>query len=107
MNRPVWLFSMDTEQFSSPPITTGGLKSSFLAYGRSAQDTEVTLIHCPRREAIPEWIARVWNGSECARARKALASDLVPVIGLSCYTWNVAEFLELVTALRESCPELL
>ena len=31
MKRPVWLFSLDTEEFPSVPMTTGGLKACFAA----------------------------------------------------------------------------
>jgi len=107
MKRPVWLFSMDTEQFSSPPITTGGLKAAFHAYGASAEETDVMLVHFPRREAITGWVDEVWKPRELVRAERALEAGLAPVIGLSCYTWNVAELLELIAALRASCPDLL
>jgi tRNA A37 methylthiotransferase MiaB len=107
MNRPVWLFSMDTEQFSSPPMTTGALKASFLAYGRSADRTDVNLVHFARRESIAEWVASTWHGTERTRAREAVAAGLTPVLGFSCYTWNVAEFLELIRELRASCPGVL
>lgn len=107
MKRPVWLFSMDTEQFSSPPMTTGGLKASFLKFGRSADRTDVRLVHFARREAIPGWVEKTWRGVELPIANAALERGLAPWIGFSCYTWNVAEFLELIRDLRASCPGLL
>ncbi len=106
LRRPVWLFSMDTEQFSSPPITTGGLKAAFLRYGRSADSTEIELVHFRCAERIPEWAAAEWRQTVLPRIRKALAAGLEPVVGFSCYTWNVAEFLDLIRRMKADCPEL-
>src|SRR5690554_1177566 len=102
MDRPVWLFSMDTEQFGAPPLTTGGLKASFLARGATAATTDVTLVHFSRSEAIAAWLDEVWDPRELERARRAIADGQTPVAGFSCYTWNVAEFLELIGRMRES-----
>jgi radical SAM superfamily enzyme YgiQ (UPF0313 family) len=107
MQRPVWLFSLDTEQFSSPPITTGGLKASFLTRGRTALSTDVQLVHFHAREAISSWVRDHWLGRERARAEAAVEAGSTPVVGFSCYTWNMAEFLELIQELRESCSGLL
>lgn len=107
MNRPVWLFSMDTEQFSSPPMTTGALKACFLAYGESRGRTDIELVHFARRESIAGWVAETWYGAALEKARAAVERGLEPVLGFSCYTWNVAEFLDLIRELRASCPGVL
>ncbi len=106
MKRPVWLFSMDTEQFSAPPLTTGGLKAYFQRYGATAASTDIELVHFLQSEEIEPWVETVWRGREADRAREAARAGLAPVVGFSCYTWNVAEFLQLITALRESCEGL-
>jgi hypothetical protein len=95
MRRPVWLFSMDTEQFCAPPMTTGALKACFLARGRSAGETDVDLVHFLERDEVASWEQRSWADTVAPRARAALAAGVQPVFGLSCYTWNVAEFLAL------------
>ena len=35
VQRPVWLLSMDSEQFNAPPTTTAGLAAYFRKYGAS------------------------------------------------------------------------
>lgn len=107
MKRPVWLFSMDTEQFSAPPLTTGGLKAYHLKYGECADATDIELVHFLQSEEIEPWTREVWSQREALRAREAAAAGVRPIVGLSCYTWNMAEFLELITALRAECEDLL
>ena len=106
MKRPVWLFSMDSEQFSAAPMTTGGLKAYYQRYGQRAADTDIELVHFLQRENIPAWRDH-WRDTLLPRARAALQAGQVPVAGFSFYTWNAAEFLELVRFLRESLPELM
>ncbi len=98
---------MDTEQFSAPPITTGALKSYFKKYGQTYDQTDVQLVHFLQREEIEGWLRDVWQTRELPRAKRALAAGTTPVVGFSCYTWNVAEFLDLIAELRRGCPELL
>src|SRR4051812_47586873 len=43
--RPVWLFSLDTEQFAAVPMTTGRLKAYFQKFGKTAEQTQVDIIH--------------------------------------------------------------
>src|SRR6185312_10353446 len=45
VKRPVWLFSLDTEQFSAVPMTTGRLKAYFQRFGRTPEGTDVELVH--------------------------------------------------------------
>jgi len=107
MTRPVWLLSLDTDQFCAPPMTTGGLKAHFLARGRTAADTDVELVHFPHAEDVHAWLDDGWRGEGVARARAAVAAGLRPVVGLSCYTWNVAEFLVVARRVKADVPEAL
>ena len=105
MKRPVWLFSMDTEQFSAPPMTTGGLKAFHMRYGASRESTEIDLIHFFQAEEVA-----VWFDENCdalaARARQALEAGVEPIVGFSVYTWNAAEFLAAMRRVRRSVPEI-
>jgi hypothetical protein len=107
MNRPVWLFSMDTDQFCAPPMTTGALKAYFAARGRTSGSTDVELVHFPNREAVDRWVADVWSGPVRARANEAVGAGSRPVFAFSCYTWNVAEFLELMRLVKRDVPDAL
>lgn len=106
MKRPLWLFSMDTEQFSSPPLVTGALKSYFLRNGTTADATTIELVHFHRREEIGEWLHDVWRHGGSEVARRAVAAGAAPLVGFSCYTWNIAEFLALIGELRADVPQL-
>ncbi|HQQ62347.1 MAG TPA: radical SAM protein [Pseudomonadales bacterium] len=104
MKRPVWLFSMDSERFSAAPMTTGGLKSCFQKYGKTADKTQVDLVHFLVREEIAPWLRDQWQQVLLPLAEQALAEGLQPVVGFSVYTWNAAEFLQLIRDIRQSCP---
>ena len=106
MKRPVWLFSMDSEQFVAPPTTTAALTSYFREYGASSDTTDIELVHFHDRDEIKQWLES-WRTRIRSRAVDALQQDLQPVIGFSFYTWNAAEFLELALALKTDLPELL
>jgi len=97
---------MDTEQFSAPPTTTAALKAYYLKYGSQAQHTSIDLVHFKDRDHIQSWLHN-WREAELPRARAALDEGLQPLIGFSFYTWNAAEFLELVAQLKADLPELL
>ncbi|RLA42592.1 MAG: hypothetical protein DRQ97_13810, partial [Gammaproteobacteria bacterium] len=56
MNRPVWLLSMDSEQFNAPPTTTAALTSYFKMYGSSWQQTDLKLQHFSCAEDIDRWL---------------------------------------------------
>lgn len=107
MQRPVFLFSLDTEQFYGPPMTTGALKASFLARGQSATATDVQLVHFKDRADVMHWLQNDWPGTVAPLARRALAAGVQPVFGLSCYTWNVAEFLTLARTVKREVPDAL
>ncbi|HWP67185.1 MAG TPA: radical SAM protein [Candidatus Limnocylindria bacterium] len=107
MRRPVWLLSMDTDQFCAPPMTTGALKSYFVRYGRTAAESRLDLVHFANRAAVEAWLADAWPHAIRPEAKAALAAGLVPVLAVSCYTWNVAEFLEVVRRAKADVPGLL
>ena len=107
MQRPVFLFSMDTEQFFGPPMTTGALKAYFLVHGGSAAETDVELVHFRDRADVTSWLAVDWPERIAPRVREALAAGVQPVFGLSCYTWNVAEFLTLARTVKRATPGAL
>ena len=98
---------MDTEQFDAPPMTTGGLKAYFVANGRSAAATEVELIHFLSFAELSKWREREWAGPVRARAEAALDHGLQPVFGFSCYTWNVAEFVDIARRIKTTFPAAL
>lgn len=106
MKRPVWLFSMDSERFSAAPMTTGGLKSCFQKYGNTAADTDINIVHFIVREEIEPWFSEQWLKECLPQARAALDAGLQPAVGFSVYTWNAAEFIDLIRRIRNSCPEI-
>ncbi|HYD46777.1 MAG TPA: radical SAM protein [Terriglobales bacterium] len=94
---------MNTEQFCAPPLTTAGLKAYFVAHGRTAPGTCIELAHFLQADEIDGWLGRF------EQWLRANPEDLGPrpVFGFSCYTWNVAELLELARQLRRLVPEAL
>ena len=106
MQRPVWMLSMDSEQFNAPPTTTAALTAYFRKYGATADDTEVELVHFQRADDITSWLGR-WRREGLPLARQALESGVQPIVGFSFYTWNASEFLALAADLRRLLPELL
>ena len=98
---------MDTEQFHAPPMTTGALKAHFAARGSSADRTEIELVHFLRLENLEEWVDRQWPGPVSARTEAALDAGLQPVFGFSCYTWNVAEFVDIARRIKATFPDAL
>ena len=106
MNRPVWLLSMDSEQFNAPPTTTAALTSYFKMYGSSWQQTKLNLQHFSCAEDIDRWLQQ-WQKNGLPVARAALDAGLEPIVGFSFYTWNAAEFLALSRQLKALLPQLL
>jgi hypothetical protein len=98
---------MDTDQFCAPPITTGALKSYFVRFGRTAAQSELELVHFPNRDAVEHWATEAWPNQVRPRAEAALAAGVTPVLAVSCYTWNVAEFLDVVRRAKADVPGLL
>lgn len=107
MRRPVWLLSMDTEQFCAPPLTTGALLAYFRAHGATQAETDVELVHFLAVDEIDAWLEKKWAPELRGKAIEAVASGVAPVLGLSCYTWNVAEFIEVARRLKREVPGLL
>jgi radical SAM superfamily enzyme YgiQ (UPF0313 family) len=97
---------MDSDQFHAPPTTTAGLAAYFHRYGRSADTSDIELIHFTSAEDIPGWLS-LWQSEALPAAKQALQQGFQPVFGFSCYTWNVAEFLELVASLKALLPGAL
>ena len=106
MQHPVWLLSMDSEQFNAPPTTTAALSAYFQKYGNSADHTAIELVHFQSGQDIAHWLEQ-WQRDELPIARRAAGAGLTPLVGFSFYTWNAAEFLELAAALKQLLPELL
>lgn len=106
VNRPVWLFSMDSDQFHAAPTTTAGLKAYYLRYGTTCQLTDVELLHFRDSDAVAAWRTQ-WRHTFLPRAREALKRGVTPIAAVSFYTWNAAEFLELLQMIKGDCPELL
>jgi len=105
VQRPVWLLSMDSEQFNAPPTTTAALSSYYRRYGARSADTRIELVHFQQADDIEHWF-EAWSATGPALVREAVAAGLRPVLGFSVYTWNAAEFLALAHRLRQLAPEL-
>ncbi len=106
LRKPVWLFSMDSEHFHAAPTTTGGLKAYYQHYSTKAGDTDIQLLHFRDADEIAAWL-QLDLAALLARCRAALEAGVRPVAGFSVYTWNAAEFLDLVRHLKAHCPGLL
>ena len=106
MQRPVWLLSMDSEQFNAPPTTTAALVAYFRKYGASAASTNIELVHFQSGADINAWL-ECWQRTGLPLATSALAAGESPVVGFSFYTWNAAEFLALAAELKRLLPGLL
>jgi len=106
LHRPVWLLSMDSDEFQAPPTTTAALTAYFNEYGASASATEIDLVHFQGPGEIAPWREQ-WRDHCLAIASEALAAGVQPIIGFSFYTWNAAEFLALAAELKATMPELL
>ncbi len=107
MERPVWLLSLDSDTFPAAPMTTGGLKAFYESRGEHAGQTDIQLVHFSNEpDRIAPWLAR-WQREGLPLARAAIARGLQPVMGFSVYTWNAAEFLELMRQVKALCPGLV
>ena len=56
MHRPVWLLSMDSEEFQAPPTTTAALTAYFRKYGHSSPETDIELVHFQSEADISRWL---------------------------------------------------
>ncbi|MFK8020348.1 MAG: radical SAM protein [Pseudomonadales bacterium] len=106
LKRPIFLFSMDSDQFHAVPLTTGGLQAYYQKYGKNAASGEFELLHFRDSDEISAWQSsdqqRVLN-----LCRSALNEGVQPVMGFSFYTWNAAEFLQLIVDLKRLLPDFL
>ena len=92
MKRPVWLFSMDSDQFYAAPTTTAGLKAYYQQYGQNNADTSIELIHFKDEQAINEW-KKHWKKEFFPQAQAALENEVQPVTFHSIrasFWWSVA-----------------
>jgi hypothetical protein len=97
---------MDSEQFNAPPTTTAGLSSYYRKTGLYANETDIELVHFQAAQEIESWL-HAWQDEGLTLARAALAQNMAPVVGFSFYTWNAAEFLDLLACMKALLPELL
>lgn len=104
--RPVWLFSMDSDHFHAAPTTTGALKAYYNAYGEKTATTDIRLEHFKDDSAIQGWVDEHLSAL-VEESKLALARGRTPIAGFSFYTWNAAEFLDLTHTLKTLCPGLL
>lgn len=106
MKRPIWLLSMDSERFYAAPTTTATLKSYYKKYGKYHEEQYIELVHFRDSDEVLAW-EQQWHDHVIHIAKEALTHNLQPIIGLSFYTWNAAEFLDLIKKLKTSLPQLL
>jgi len=106
LQRPVWMLSMDSEQFNAPPTTTAALTAYFRKYGATADATSVELVHFQNSDDILGWLGS-WRREGLPLARQALAAGVQPIVGFSFYTWNASEFLALAGDMKRLLPGLL
>ena len=64
MQRPIWLLSMDSEQFNAPPTTTAALTAYFRRNGTSSGGTDIELVHFQCAEQIAGWLKRTYPDDE-------------------------------------------
>ena len=55
LQRPVWLLSMDSDQFNAPPTTTAALTAYFRANGATRDSTRIELVHFQCGEDVAGW----------------------------------------------------
>ncbi len=103
---PVWLFSMDSDLFWAVPTTTGGLKAYYQQYGNYSDHYALELFHFRDGQAVNQWREN-WQQILLPQLRCALDRGQRPVVGFSMYTWNAAEFLEMIALIKRDCPEVL
>lgn len=103
---PVLLFSMDSDQFWAAPTTTGGLKAYYQKYGICSDQYQIELVHFKDEIAIIDW-QKSWQKIYLPAINEALKNGQQAVIGFSMYTWNAAEFLDLIHKIKSECPSVL
>ncbi len=99
--RQVHLFSMDSDHFYAAPTTTAGLQAYYQKYGQHPVSTHFHLHHFRDADAATAFI----DGGHQSNIKAEPADELV--FGLSVYTWNAAEFLQLAKCLKQHYPDAL
>lgn len=105
LQRPAWLFSMDTDNFNSPPTTTAGLKAYYLKYSQNPTANHIELIHFLMEDDLEQW-KQHWKTDCLPLAQAAVDASVTPVVGFSFYTWNAAQFLDLCRFIQDTCPQV-
>ena len=103
---PVLLFSMDSDQFWAAPTTTGGLKAYYQKYGSQSEKYHIDLIHFKDESAIVRW-QQSWQDHYLPAIQEATERGEQVIVGFSMYTWNAAEFLDLIHQIKAQCPDVL
>ncbi|MBW2939275.1 B12-binding domain-containing radical SAM protein [Zhongshania aquimaris] len=103
---PVLLFSMDSDQFWAAPTTTGGLKAYYQKYGSQTEKYHIDLIHFKDESAIVRW-QQSWQDHYLPAIQEATERGEQVIVGFSMYTWNAAEFLDLIHQIKAQCPDVL
>jgi radical SAM superfamily enzyme YgiQ (UPF0313 family) len=88
-------------------MTTGRLKAYFARFGRTAEQTDVELVHFTMSDQIDVFLRERWDTQLSAAANAAVEAGLSPVAAFSIYTWNAADFLRAIAHIRKSCPGIL
>lgn len=110
MERPVWLLSMDSDEFHAPPTTTAALSAYYRHYGERSDDTDIHLVHFQQSEEMAPWLNQwqaQWLESSADTNGAIQDRGQAPIVGFSFYTWNAAEFLELATQIKSIAPEII
>jgi tRNA A37 methylthiotransferase MiaB len=87
-------------------MTTGRLKAYFARFGKTADQTDVELVHFTMSEQIDVFLRERWDRELLPKAQAAVAAGLRPVAGFSVYTWNAADFLRAIAHVRATCPAI-
>jgi hypothetical protein len=106
MRRTVWLFSLDCEQFTFLPLTTAGIKAYYQAHGADPT-IEIDLVHFSYHADAMRWTLDHWKKVGVLLARQMVSNGETPVAALSCYTWNMPTFLQMIAVMKADCPQLL
>lgn len=97
---------MDSDNFYAAPTTTGGLLAYYREFGQRSAQTDIELVHFRDSEAALAWLD-TWQSHIRPQAEAAIAEGHMPVCGFSFYTWNAAEFLQIVGQIKRDCPQIL
>ncbi len=105
--RPVWLFSLDSENFHAAPTTTGGLIAWYRVNGSAPAGTDFRQVHFRERGQVAAMGRATSRRNSPPRPAMRTPQAWSRWLDLSFYTWNAAEFLELTRLVRAACPQIL